>query len=98
MTPAERRRLLSIALLAPLAAVPVLAWTLMEFGPERSFVFAGYLLAWSIAYLVAGVVVARRRPMATPGEVLCRAAAWGLATLCIALAVLFALSLAPSAR
>ncbi len=98
MTPVSRRLVLSAALLAPLAAVPLLAFALMEFGPERSFLFAGYLLAWSIAYLVAGVVVARRRPGASAGEVLWRAAAWGLVTLVVAIMALFAVSLAERPR
>ena len=98
MTPASRRRILPVALLAPLAAVPLLALALMEFGPERSFLFAGYLLAWAIAYLVAGVVVARRRPNATAGEVLRRAAGWGFVTVVVAILVLFAVSFAPGPR
>ena len=92
MTSAARRRVLPVALLAPLAAVPALAWLLMEFGPERSFLFAAYLLVWAVAFLVAGVVVARRRPTATAGEVVLRAAAWALAILAVACFVLVAAS------
>ena len=87
-----RRRILPVALLAPLAAVPALAWILMELGPERSFVFAGYLLVWAIAFLVAGVVVAGRRPSASVAEVLGRAAAWALLILAIGFAALFGAS------
>jgi hypothetical protein len=92
MSPGARRRLLPLALLAPLAAVPALAMTLMEFGPERSFLFAAYLLVWAIAFLVAGIVVAWRRPAAPAGAVLRRAAAWALLALAVAIAALIALS------
>ena len=92
MSPGTRRRLLPLALLAPLAAVPALAMTLMEFGPERSFLFAAYLLVWAIAFLAAGIVVAWRRPAAPTGEVLARAAAWAVLALALAIAALFALS------
>ena len=86
------RRLLPLALLAPLAAVPVLVGLLMEFGPERSFLFAAYLLVWAIAFLVAGIVVAKRRPSAPLAEVLARSAAWALLVLAVTFAALFALS------
>lgn len=92
------RRLLPLALLAPLAAVPVLAWLLMEYGPERSFLFAAYLLVWAMAFLVAGIVVAKRRPSAPVGEVLVRAAAWALLILVVTFAALFALSFVLAAR
>ena len=87
------RRVLPFALLAPLAAVPLLAWLLMEFGPERSFVFAGYLLVWAVAFLVAGVVVAKLRPSAPASVVLARAATLALLILALVFASLFALSL-----
>lgn len=92
MTSTAPRRLLPLALLAPLAAVPVLAWLLMEYGPERSFLFAAYLLVWAIAFLVAGVVVAKRRPSAHVAAVLARAAAWALLVMAVTFAALFALS------
>ena len=92
MSPTAPRRLLPLALLAPLAAVPVLAWLLMEFGPEGSFLFAAYLLVWAIAFLVAGIAVAKRRPSAGIGEVLARAAAWALLILAVTFGALFALS------
>ena len=93
MTQQARGRVLALWLLAPLAAVPALAWVLMEYGPERSFVFAGYLLVFAIAFLVTGLLVARRWPSASGREVLARAAIWALLTLAIAIAALFALSL-----
>ena len=92
MSPTTRRRVLPVALLAPLAGVPALAWLLMEVGPERSFIFAGYLLVWAIVFLVAGVVVARRRPSAAVAEVLGRAAAWALLILAIVFVALFGAS------
>jgi len=92
MSTDARRRVLPFALLAPLAAVPLLAWLLMEFGPERSFVFAGYLLVWAIPFLLAGVVVAKRRPSAPTAVVLARAATWSLLILVLVFASLFALS------
>ena len=92
MSQGSRRRVLPVALLAPLAAVPALAWMLMEFGPERSFLFAAYLLVWAIAFLVVGVVVAKRRAAAPTGEVLRRAAAWALLILVVTFAAFFVLS------
>ena len=92
MSADTRRRVLPFALLAPLAAVPPLAWLLMEFGPERSFVFAGYLLVWAVVFLVAGVVVAKRRPSAPVSVVLARAATLAVLTLALVFAALFALS------
>jgi hypothetical protein len=93
MSAGTRRRLLPVALLAPFAAVPALAMLLMEFGPERSFLFAVYLLVWAIVFLAAGIVVAKRRPSATTGQVIARAAAWALVILAVALIALLALSL-----
>ena len=98
MTAPARRRLLAPWLLAPLAAVPVLAWLLMEYGPERSFLFAAYLLVYAIAFLVAGVVVATRRPSASAKEVLVRAATWALVILVVSFAALLALSLVYAPR
>jgi K+-transporting ATPase A subunit len=68
------------------------AFALMEYGPERSFVFAAYLLVWALAFLVAGVLVAKRRPAATAGEVLSRAGVWAVATLVLTMLVLAVLS------
>ena len=92
MSSDARRRVLPFALLAPLGAVPLLTWLLMEFGPERSFVFAGYLLVWAVAFLVAGVVVAKRQPSASATVVLARAATSALLILAMVFAALFALS------
>lgn len=92
MTAHDRRRVLVPSLLAPLAAVPVVAFALMEYGPERSFIFAAYLLVWALAFLVAGVAVARSRPAAPTGEVLSRAGAWAVAALVLAVLILTALS------
>lgn len=98
MTAPARRRLLAPWLLAPLAAVPVLAWLLMEYGPERSFMFAAYLLVFAVAFLVAGVAVATRRPSASAKEVLVRAAVWALVILVVAFAALLALSMVYAPR
>ena len=92
MTQGKSRRLLPFALLAPIAAVPALAWLLMEFGPERSFLFAAYPLLWAMAFIASGAAIARRRPTARTVEVLIRAAAWALLILAVTFAVLFALS------
>lgn len=73
--------------------VPVAAFALMEYGPERSFIFAAYLLVWALVFLVAGVAIAKRRPAATSGEVLVRAGAWAIATLVAIVVMLVALSL-----
>ena len=98
MTQGKPRRLLPVALLAPIAAVPVLAWMLMEFGPERSFLFAAYPLVWALAFIAAGAAIARRRPAAPTGEVLVRAAAWALLILAATFAALFSLSFALAPR
>ena len=98
MTAHARRRVLAPWLLAPLAAVPALAWLLMEYGPERSFLFAAYLLAFAIAFLLAGIVVAKRRPAASAKQVLARAATWALLILAAAFAALLALSLVYAPR
>lgn len=92
MTAHQRRRVLVPSLLAPLAAVPLAAFALMEYGPERSFIFAAYLLVWALAFLVAGVAVARRRPAATASEVLTLAGAWAIAALVVMILVLLVLS------
>ena len=92
MTATARRRALALCLLLPLATVPLVAFALMEFGPERSFLSAIYLLVAAIAFLVSGVIVAIRRPAATVREVLVRAAVWSLALLGVVLAALFVLS------
>ena len=92
MTAGARRRALALSLLAPLAMVPIVAMALMEFGPERSFLFAAYLLVVAIAFLVAGVAIALRRPSASVREVLARAAAWALLSLGVVLALLLVLS------
>ena len=92
MTERVRRPMLLAWLAAPLLAVPVLAWALMEYGPERSFFFAIYLLVWAIAFLVSGLIVARLEPAATVGAVLARAAAWSTALVLAAIAALFTIS------
>ena len=92
MTQRVRLPLLLAWLLAPLLAVPVFAWALMEYGPERSFVFAVYPLLWGIVFLVAGLLVARAQPAATLGAVLTRAAAWATAVVTAAIAALFTIS------
>ena len=92
MTERTRRRGLLAWLVAPVLATPVLAVALMEYGPERSFIFAGYLLVWGLTFLVAGLVVANRRPHATSRIVLARAAAWATVTMIAAFAILVALS------
>ena len=92
MTASTGRWMLALWLLAPLAAVPVLVLVLMEYGPERSFLFAAYLLVFAIAFLVAGIVVARRRPGARVTEIVGRAAAWALLVMVVAFAALVALS------
>ncbi|HEU4719830.1 MAG TPA: hypothetical protein VFS59_00595 [Gemmatimonadaceae bacterium] len=93
MTAPARRRLLAPWLLAPLAVVPVVAWLLMEYGPERSFLFAAYLLVYAIAFLAAGVAVAMRRPSASAKEVLVRAATWALLIFVVGFAALLVLSM-----
>lgn len=87
-----RRPMLLAWLVAPLLAVPLLAWALMEYAPERSFIFAIYLLVWGIAFLVAGLVLAKRGPAASVGAVLAVAAAWATGLLLAAVAALFAFS------
>jgi hypothetical protein len=76
VTARRRGAMLLVWLAAPLAALPAIGWLLMEYGPERSILFALYPLVWGIVFLVVGLVVARRRPDATSVAVLLRAAAW----------------------
>ena len=64
------------ALAAPLLIVPAIGWALMEFGPERSIVFAMYPLMWALAFLIAGIVGMLRRPHSPVGAILRRAALW----------------------
>ena len=92
MTHRTRRIVLVPSLLAPLAAVPLVAWALMEYGPERSFLFAAYLLVWSLVFLVAGVALAARRPTATASEVLASAGGWAMAVVSAAIVAAFGLS------
>jgi hypothetical protein len=79
-------------LVAPLATVPAIAGALMEYGPERSFVFAIYPLVWGLAFLVTGLSIARQRPTTPVSEVLARSAAWSTALVAVAVAVLVVLS------
>ena len=92
MTAHPRRRTLGLWLVAPLATVPVIAWALMEYGPERSFLFAVYPLVWAFAFLTSGLSIAWRRRTAPVSEVLVRSAAWSTALVAVAVVVLILLS------
>ena len=50
--------------LAPLLLTPLIGWLLIEYGPERSVVFAAYWLVMSIAFAVAMPLFRRRRSLA----------------------------------
>ena len=39
--------------IAPLLVTPLILWLLMEYGPERSAIFAVYWLVLSIAFAIA---------------------------------------------
>jgi hypothetical protein len=78
---------------APLLLLPVIAWLLMEYGPERSFVLVLYPLVWSIAFVGCGTVLARRRPSAPRRAVIVPAAGWALAIVATVLGILVATSL-----
>ena len=93
MTERTRRRGLLAWLALPVLASPLLAFALMEYGPERSFMFAGYLLVWGATFLVSGVLVAHRRPTATVLAVLGRAALWATGIVLVGFAVLVAMAL-----
>ena len=74
MTEHRRNATLLVWLAAPLVSLPLIAWALMEYGPERAIIFALYPLVWGVAFLVAGLLAAWRRPHATNAEVLVGAA------------------------
>jgi hypothetical protein len=46
--------------IAPLLLTPVVAWLLMEYGPERSVVFAAYWLVLSVVFAIAMPLFRRR--------------------------------------
>ena len=50
--------------LAPLLLTPLIAWLLIEYGPERSVVFAAYWIVMSIAFAIAMPLFRRRRSLA----------------------------------
>jgi len=79
-------------LIAPLLLVPAIGWALIEFGPERAFVFAAYPLAWSVVFLLAGTIGMLRRPPRQPASIIGWSALWATASLVCVTAVLFGVS------
>jgi hypothetical protein len=79
-------------LAAPLLLVPAIGWALMEFGPERSVVFAIYPLAWALVFLVVGTIGMLLRPPRPAGAILRRAALWATLGMFGVTAVLFGVS------
>jgi hypothetical protein len=77
----------ALVALGPLAATPLFVWLLMEFGPERSVIFALYWIIPSIIFAIAMPVMRwRGRSLAQASA---RAAAWALAITILAFIGLF---------
>ena len=79
-------------LAAPLLLVPAIGWALIEYGPERSIVFAVYPLVWALVFLVAGIVSMLLRPPRPPGRILRWAALWATVAMLGATTLLFGVS------
>ena len=73
--------------LGPLAATPLFVWLLMEFGPERSVIFALYWIVPSIIFAIAMPILRWRGRSLSQASV--RAAAWALAITILAFIGLF---------
>jgi len=86
----------ALVALGPLAATPILVLLLMEFGPERSVLFAMY---WIVPAIVFAIAMPRsRRRGRTLGEAAGRAAVWAVSSTVTAFLVLLALSFGFAAR
>ena len=76
---------------APLALTPLLAWLLMELGPERSVIFAIYWIVPAIVFAIVMPVMRRR------GRSLARASmvgtAWGLGLMIVVFVIALVASL-----
>lgn len=87
---------MTIALaIAPVLLTPVVAWLLMEYGPERSVVFAAYWLVLSVVFAIA-MPVFRRRGRSLAFSSVCGALVAMLATVIIFSVLLFGFT--PRAR
>ena len=71
-----KRAGLAATLVTPLLLVPAIGMALMEFGPERSVLFALYPLVWAVLFLAAGIIGMLLRPPRPPAAILRRAALW----------------------
>ena len=77
--------------LAPLALTPVLVMLLMEFGPERSVLFAIYWIVPAIVFAIAMPLLQRRGRTVLRASLL--GAAWALGVMVVVFAVAFVASL-----
>ena len=81
----------ALVAVAPLALTPLLAWLLMELGPERSVIFAIYWIVPAIVFAIVMPVMRRR------GRSLARASmvgtAWGLGVMIVVFVIALVASL-----
>lgn len=81
----------ALVAMAPLALTPLLAWLLMEFGAERSVLFAIYWIVPAIVFAIVMPVMRRR------GRSLARASmlgtAWGLGVMVVVFVIALVASL-----
>ena len=77
----------ALVALGPLAATPILVWLLMEFGPERSVIFALYWIIPSVIFAIA-VPIMRWRGWSL-AQASARAVAWALVITILAFIGLF---------
>ncbi len=77
--------------LGPLLLTPLVVWLLMEYGPERSAVFAAYWLVLSIAFAVAMPLLHRSGRSLARASVLA-AVAGLLVTVIVFVGLLFAVT------
>jgi hypothetical protein len=81
----------ALVAVAPLALTPLLAWLLVEVGPERSVLFAIYWIVPAIVFAIVMPVMRRR------GRSLARASmvgtAWGLGVMIVVFVIALVASL-----
>ena len=86
----------ALVALGPLAFTPILVLLLMQFGPERSVLFALYWVVMAIVFAI--VTPLSRRRGQTLGKAARRGAVWAVSSMIAAFVVLFALSFGFAAR
>ena len=89
LTRPRRRWTTALAAVGPLAATPLVVWLLMEYGPERSAVFAVYWLVWGLVFAIL-YPVARRRGRGAIAAALTAVAVALVGTFLLAVIIFFA--------